>query len=90
MDDTKILVIEDDHNITRFLKVSLETNHYKVLLAEKGIEGISLFLCDNPDLILLDLGLPVIDGTEVLCPRSVHKVMCQFLLLVPEDRKKKK
>ena len=66
MDDTKILVIEDDHNITRFLKVSLETNHYKVLLAEKGIEGISRFLCDNPDLILLDLGLPDIDGTEVL------------------------
>lgn len=66
MTDAKILVIEDDHNIIRFLKISLETNGYKVILAEKGIEGISLFLCDNPDLILLDLGLPDIDGTEVL------------------------
>lgn len=66
MKDAKILVIEDDHNITRFLKVSLETNDYKVLHAEKGIEGISMFLYDNPDLILLDLGLPDIDGIEVL------------------------
>lgn len=66
MTDAKILVIEDDQNIIRFLKISLETNGYKVIHAGKGIEGISLFLCDNPDLILLDLGLPDIDGTEVL------------------------
>lgn len=62
----KILVIEDDKNIIRFLKISLETNSFKVINAENGIEGISLFMTDNPDLILLDLGLPDIDGIEVL------------------------
>lgn len=64
--NTKILIIEDDKSIIRFLTISLETNGYKVLTAENGIEGISLFLTDNPDLILLDLGLPDIDGTEVI------------------------
>ena len=62
----KILLIEDDKNIQRFLRISLETNNYKVIAAENGIEGISLFMTDNPDLILLDLGLPDIDGMEVL------------------------
>lgn len=62
----KILLIEDDKNIQRFLRISLETNNYKVISAENGIEGISLFMTDNPDLILLDLGLPDIDGMEVL------------------------
>lgn len=62
----KILLIEDDASIVRFLSLSLETNGYKVLHAGNGIEGISLFMSDNPDLILLDLGLPDIDGSEVL------------------------
>lgn len=61
-----ILVIEDDHSIEKFLRLSLETNHYKVIHASTGIEGISLFMSDNPNLILLDLGLPDIDGMEVL------------------------
>lgn len=66
MNNAKILIIEDDLSIIRFLALSLETNGYKVIKAENGIEGISLFMTDNPDLILLDLGLPDIDGSEVL------------------------
>lgn len=66
MNNTKVLIIEDDISIIRFLSLSLETNGYKVIKAENGIEGISLFMTDNPDLILLDLGLPDIDGSEVL------------------------
>ena len=62
----KILLIEDDKSIQRFLRISLETNGYKTLNAETGIEGISLYMTQNPDLILLDLGLPDIDGMEVL------------------------
>ena len=62
----KILLIEDDKNIIKFLSLSLETNDYKLLKAKHGIEGISMFMTDNPDLILLDLGLPDIDGMEVL------------------------
>ena len=62
----KILLIEDDASIIRFLSLSLDKNGYKVIEARNGIEGISLFMSDNPDLILLDLGLPDIDGSEVL------------------------
>lgn len=61
-----ILIIEDDPAIIRFLSLALKTNDYKTIVAESGIEGISLFLSNNPDLILLDLGLPDIDGNEVL------------------------
>lgn len=66
MKDAKILLIEDDTSIIKFLSLSLETNGYEVIKAVSGIEGISLFMTDNPDLILLDLGLPDIDGNEVL------------------------
>lgn len=62
----KILIIEDDTSIIRFLSLSLEKNDYKVIEARNGIEGISIFMTENPDLILLDLGLPDIDGSEVL------------------------
>lgn len=47
----KILLIEDDKSIQRFLRISLETKDYKVISAETGIEGISLYMTDNPDLI---------------------------------------
>ena len=61
-----VLVIEDDPAIIRLLKVALETNEMRPLIAEKGVSGISLFLSDHPDILLLDLGLPDIDGMEVL------------------------
>lgn len=64
--NNKILLIEDDKNIIKFLSLSLETNGYKMIKTDHGIEGISLFMTDNPDLVLLDLGLPDIDGMEVL------------------------
>ncbi len=61
-----ILIIEDDAAIIRLLQVALETNHYEYLVEEGGIAGISSFLSERPDLVLLDLGLPDIDGMEVL------------------------
>lgn len=61
-----ILVIEDDKSIINFLNISLKTNQYKVDVAENGLDGISLFFTNKPDMILLDLGLPDIDGTEVI------------------------
>lgn len=66
MFDKKILVIEDEKVIQNFLTLSLKSKKYEPIIAENGLLGISLFMSHNPDLILLDLGLPDIDGTEVL------------------------
>ena len=61
-----ILMIEDEQPIRRFLKPSLQSHDFKVLEAEKGEEGLALASSHNPDLILLDLGLPDMDGLEVV------------------------
>ncbi len=53
-------------SIRRFLKPSLESNDYKVLEAVRGDEGLTLASSHKPDLILLDLGLPDMDGLEVI------------------------
>lgn len=61
-----ILIIEDDKAIIRLLELSLKTNGYTPVIAENGLSGISRFLSEKPDLVLLDLGLPDVDGMEVL------------------------
>ena len=62
----KVLLIEDDKSITNFVTTALEGSGYKVTNAAKGREGVSLAASFCPDIILLDLGLPDIDGIEVL------------------------
>lgn len=54
MNETTILVIEDDKSIQNFMKISLKTRGYAYILADNGLSGISLFYADHPDLILLD------------------------------------
>ncbi len=66
MNKETILVIEDENNIGKFICAILEHNEYKVIRAKTGNEGISLASSYLPKVILLDLGLPDIDGLEVL------------------------
>jgi two-component system KDP operon response regulator KdpE len=61
-----ILVIDDEIQIRKLLEISLEANGYKVLFAIDGKEGINMAASHQPDLILLDLGLPDEDGQDVL------------------------
>ena len=61
-----VLLIEDDKSISSFITTSLDSNGYKVTTAVNGKEGLSLAASFCPDVILLDLGLPDIDGMEVL------------------------
>lgn len=61
-----ILIVEDDKPIQRFLEISLESQGYKLICASTGKEAISLCYSHNPDIIILDLGLPDIDGLELI------------------------
>jgi two-component system KDP operon response regulator KdpE len=61
-----ILVIDDEIQIRKLLEISLEANDYKVYFAVNGKEGIVMAASQQPDLILLDLGLPDEDGQDIL------------------------
>ncbi len=63
---TAVLVIDDEAQIRRLLRVSLEKQGFTVHEAATGEEGLQLLLGKKPDLLLLDLGLPDLDGAEVL------------------------
>ncbi|HTC20378.1 MAG TPA: response regulator [bacterium] len=61
-----ILVIEDEAMIRRYLRLTLESQDYRLLEASTGEEGLALAASYKPEVILLDLGLPDIDGLEVI------------------------
>ena len=79
-DKRTILIIEDEHTISNFICRALSANDYKPIPAVSGQEGLSLFFSHGPDLVLLDLGLPDMDGLEVLSqlrdlPREVPVII---------------
>ena len=67
----KILVVEDDRGIAGFVQTVLETNGYQVLTAHCCRQGLLMWTSHVPDLVVLDLGLPDMDGEEFI--RAVRK-----------------
>ncbi|HMD88659.1 MAG TPA: response regulator, partial [Anaerolineaceae bacterium] len=67
MDQTgaRILVIDDERPIRRLLKTALTAHGYVVEEASTGLVGLTAIAKNHPDLVILDLGLPDIDGVEV-------------------------
>jgi len=62
----KVLVVEDDRNICSFVETILQTNGYQVLTADRCGQGIFMHSSHIPDLVILDLGLPDMDGEEFI------------------------
>lgn len=61
-----ILVVDDEPDVVRLLQVNLEQAGYQVITAENGQDALGRVAADNPDLILMDHMMPVMDGLEAL------------------------
>ena len=62
----KILIVEDEKSISHFISTILNSNGYETIQARTGAEAMSMLSSHCPDLVILDLGLPDMDGLEVL------------------------
>ena len=62
----KILIIEDEQNISHFISATLTSSGYDAMIAHSGAEALSMISSHCPDLIVLDLGLPDMDGLDIL------------------------
>ena len=66
-----VLIIEDEKSISDFISKTLSSNDYRIVTAANGKDGMALITSSLPDLVLLDLGLPDMDGLEII--RSTRK-----------------
>lgn len=80
----KVLIVDDEANICSFIAAILESNGYQVLTAGTCLQGRLVFATHNPDLIVLDLGLPDEDGSALI--RTVREAGCAAPILVLSAR----
>ena len=85
----KILIIEDDRAICSFMRRVLEANGYETLNASTGREAISMLASHCPDLAILDLGLPDMDGMEVLTDLRRWSLMPVVVVSARTDEREK-
>lgn len=82
--ERSILIVEDDQNINNVLVLTFQKEGYKVLSALDGNHGLELALRENPDIILLDVMLPGLDGFEVL-KKLREKSQVPVIMLTARD-----
>lgn len=75
-----ILVVEDDNNISRLIKMYLDKEGFEVRIADDGGKAVDEFKAQEPDLVLLDVMLPVLDGWGV-CARIRETSKCPIIML---------
>ncbi|QUC68022.1 response regulator transcription factor [Aristaeella hokkaidonensis] len=81
---SKILIVEDEKKIARFLELELKHEGYDVITAFDGRSGLDTALEENPDLLILDLMLPELSGIEV-CRRLRHTSDVPIIMLTAKD-----
>jgi len=84
-----ILVIDDEPQILRALRTILTEKEFKVSIANRGEEGLNIAATQTPDVIILDLGLPDMDGVEV-CKRLREWTQVPIIVLSARDNEKDK
>jgi DNA-binding response OmpR family regulator len=84
---TRILVVDDEPDLLGFVRSALEAAGYQVLTAADGAEGLRLALTAKPDLVVLDLHLPVLDGQAVLAALTAHDPTVRILVLSATEDK---
>lgn len=89
MDKKKILVVEDETLLADILKVRLEKNNYEVITAYDGKKALEKTYKEKPDLVVLDLGLPKLDGYMVcsLLKRDKRHTSIPIVILTARDQK---
>jgi two-component system, OmpR family, KDP operon response regulator KdpE len=87
--DTKVLVVDDEPAIRRLLRTTLRSQGYQVIEAETGREALAQRRAEIPDVMLLDLGLPDMDGIEVIrAVRAESQIPILIMSIRAEDRGK--
>ncbi len=76
----RVLVVEDDKSIRNFFRTILEANNYDVIMADTGTEAYSMITSQCPDVVILDLGLPDMDGIKIL--KSVREWSSMPIIVV--------
>ncbi len=85
----KVLIVEDDHNILSFVQTILEMGGYQVLTAERCRQGLLVFSSHMPDLVVLDLGLPDMDGEAFIRQVRLSSAVPIIVLSARTDEKDK-
>ncbi len=91
-DGKKVLIVEDEKSIAHAMKLKLEKAGFIALVATNGKDGIEIMKSEKPDLVLLDLVMPVMDGFAVLAKMKEEGIKIGVLVLTnlsqEEDEKK--
>ena len=80
-----VLVVEDEMSIATLLKYNLEQAGFNVLIAHDGLDGLNTIVAENPDLVLLDLMLPSLDGMEVCKEVRSLRINVPIIMLTARD-----
>lgn len=90
MDRKRILVVDDEEDILKVLRFRLEANNYEVLVASDGQEGLNKARSEKPDLMILDLMLPKLDGYKVCRMLKFDEVYKAIPIIIFTARTQKK
>jgi two-component system KDP operon response regulator KdpE len=85
----RILIVDDEAPIRKFIRIGLTAQHCEIIEAESGAEGLRLVNARSPDLVVLDLGLPDVDGQDLIqAIRAVSRAPIIVLSVRAEEREK--